>query len=110
MISKNLYVQLLVRVFILIALSLVLGWMIFQKEMYMLSLIPIIAIIIQTVNLVRFLNATNRRLFYFFDADAVFASDGSFELERQCGNAFGETSEFRDVFGVMHIDYRANVQ
>ena len=68
MISKNLYVQLLVRVFILVVLSLLLGWVIFQKEMYLLSTIPVIAIIVQTINLVRFLNATNRRLFYFFDA------------------------------------------
>ncbi|NQU55314.1 MAG: hypothetical protein HQ522_22580 [Bacteroidetes bacterium] len=68
MISKNLYVQLLVRVLILVALSLLLGWIIFKKEMYLLSVVPVIALIVQTVNLVWFLNATNRRLFYFFDA------------------------------------------
>jgi len=68
MISKNLYVQLLVRVLILLTLSFVLAWMIFQKELYTLSVVPVLAILIQTINLVRFLNATNRRLFYFFDA------------------------------------------
>ncbi len=68
MISKNLYVQLLVRVLILVALSLLLGWMIFQKEMYLISVVPVIALIVQIVNLIWFLNATNRRLFYFFDA------------------------------------------
>lgn len=68
MISKNLYVQFLVRVLILVLLSLSLGWMIFQKEMYLLSILPVIALIVYTVNLVWFLNVTNRRLFYFFDA------------------------------------------
>lgn len=68
MISKNLYVQLLIRVLILVAFALLLGWTIFQKEMYILSVIPVIAIIIQTVNLIWFLNTTNRQLFYFFDA------------------------------------------
>ncbi|MBT6005998.1 MAG: hypothetical protein HOG79_09790, partial [Prolixibacteraceae bacterium] len=68
MISKNLYVQLLIRVLVLVALALLLGWMIFHKEMYIISVIPVIAIIIQTINLVWFLNTTNRRLFYFFDA------------------------------------------
>ena len=43
MISKNLYVQLLIRVLILVAVALLLGWMIFQKKMYILSVIPVIA-------------------------------------------------------------------
>lgn len=68
MISKNLYVQILVRVLVLVVLALLLGWIIFQKGMYVLSIVPVIAIIIQTVNLIHFLNTTNRRLFYFFDA------------------------------------------
>lgn len=68
MISKNLYIQLLLRVLILVAVALLLGWMIFQKELYILSFIPAVVLIFQTVNLIWFLNATNRRLFYFFDA------------------------------------------
>ena len=68
MISKNLYIQLLVRVLGLVAMALLLGWMIFQKELYILSFIPAVALIFQTVNLIWFLNATNRRMFYFFDA------------------------------------------
>jgi len=68
MISKNLYFQLLFRVLLLLAVSLLIGWMVFQKEMYMLSIISAIVLIVQTVNLVYFLNVTNRRLFYFFDA------------------------------------------
>jgi two-component system nitrogen regulation sensor histidine kinase NtrY len=68
MISKNLYVQFLVRVLLLVVISMLLGLMIHKGENFALSLVLIIIIIIQTVNLVRYLNATNRRLFYFFDA------------------------------------------
>lgn len=68
MISKNLYVQLLIRVLILVLLSLLLGWLIFKKEMYVMSIMVGIASVVQTINLLWFLNATNRRLFYFFDA------------------------------------------
>ena len=68
MISKNLYVQILVRVLFLVAVALLLGWVIFQKKMYILSIIPGIVITTQTVNLIWFLNSTNRRLYYFFDA------------------------------------------
>jgi nitrogen fixation/metabolism regulation signal transduction histidine kinase len=52
----------------LVAVALLLGWLIFQKEMYILSIIPIIVLFFQTANLIWFLNATNRQLFYFFDA------------------------------------------
>jgi two-component system nitrogen regulation sensor histidine kinase NtrY len=68
MISKNLYFQLLIRVLILVLLSLLLGWLIFNKEMYVMAIVVVIAFLVQTINLLWFLNATNRRLFYFFDA------------------------------------------
>lgn len=68
MISKNLYVQILFRVFILVILALLLGWLIFQKELYFLSILPLIVLVIQSINLVRFLNTTNRRIHYFFEA------------------------------------------
>jgi nitrogen fixation/metabolism regulation signal transduction histidine kinase len=68
MISKNLYVQLLIRVLILVSLALLIGWLIFQKEMFILSFVLVVAFIFQTANLIWYLNATNRRIFYFFDA------------------------------------------
>ena len=68
MISKNLYVQLFVRVLCIVGVALFLGWVLFQKKMYILSIIPSIILLFQSANLIWFLNATNRRLFYFFDA------------------------------------------
>ena len=68
MISKNLYFQILFRVLFLVLFTIILGWLIFKKEEYVFSIVMVILIIIQTVNLVRFMNITNRRLHYFFDA------------------------------------------
>ncbi len=68
MISKNLYVQILFRVFILVILALLMAWLIFQKELYFLSVLPLLVLIIQSINLVHFLNTTNRRIHYFFEA------------------------------------------
>ncbi|WP_346857285.1 ATP-binding protein [uncultured Draconibacterium sp.] len=68
MISKNLYLQILVRVLILVASALFLGWTIFEEKAYILASIPAIFLLISTFNLLYFLNRINRRIFYFFDA------------------------------------------
>lgn len=68
MISKNLYVQILVRTLIMVSFAVVLGWAFFDKEWYVLSIVLVFALTITTANLIWFLNKTNRRLFYFFDA------------------------------------------
>ena len=68
MISKNLYIQILFRVLILVAFSLLSGWTLFAKEWYFISIVFFIATGISVANLVWFLNTVNRRLFYFFDA------------------------------------------
>lgn len=68
MISKNLYVQLLLRILLLVAAALFLGWTIFDQKMYILSVIPTLILIFTTFNLIYFINRINRRIFYFFDA------------------------------------------
>jgi len=68
MISKNLFLQIFFRVLLLVLFSLLLGWLIFEKGEYIFSIVITIIIVIQTSNLVRFMNITNRRLHYFFDA------------------------------------------
>jgi nitrogen fixation/metabolism regulation signal transduction histidine kinase len=55
-------------VLLLLAVSLFLGWFLFKKELYIFAVISGIILLFQILNLVRFLNATNRRMFYFFDA------------------------------------------
>lgn len=68
MISKNLYVQILFRVAILVGFCLLGGWMLFDREWYLGSILMFSGTIISSGNLIYFLNSTNRRLFYFFDA------------------------------------------
>ncbi len=67
MISKNLYAQILIRVLLLVLFALIFGWFAGNNQ-YIISVIPTIVIIVLTTNLIRFLNKTNRQLFYFFDA------------------------------------------
>lgn len=68
MISKNLYVQIIFRVLLLVAAALCLGWFIFGPMAAILSLVPILALTIISIDLIVFLNRVNRRLYYFFDA------------------------------------------
>ena len=68
MISKNLYLNLLVRVLILVALSLLAGYLIATGSSLRLSLICFVGIAILTANLISFLNVTNKKIRYFFDS------------------------------------------
>jgi len=68
MISKNLYVQILIRILLLVLFALIFGWLTFGINQYLLSILSAFGIIIVTINLIRFFNKTNRQLFYFFDA------------------------------------------
>ncbi len=68
MISKNLYVQIIIRVLLMVAMALLLGYTVFTKQAFIISIIPVLLILISTINLIYFLNRINRRIFYFFDA------------------------------------------
>jgi nitrogen fixation/metabolism regulation signal transduction histidine kinase len=84
MISKNLYVQILIRVLLLIAAALFLGWTLFKQEAYILSLIPLLVLLIISYNLIYFLNRINRRIFYFFDA--IKNEDSTLSFPNSCNN------------------------
>ncbi len=68
MISKNLYLQILIRVLFLVATALFLGWTIFAQKSYIIASIPTVILLLSTYNIIYFLNRINRRIFYFFDA------------------------------------------
>lgn len=68
MISKNLYLNLLVRVLLIVILSILLGYLIASGKSLRISLICLLALVILTVNLISFLNATNKKIKYFFDS------------------------------------------
>ncbi len=68
MISKNLYVQIILRILLLVAAALLFGWTLFEQHAYILSVIPAIALLAITINLIYYLNRINRRIHYFFEA------------------------------------------
>jgi two-component system, NtrC family, nitrogen regulation sensor histidine kinase NtrY len=68
MISKNLYISLITRVLILIALSLLLGYFVFVGQSLRISIIIFVAIVLLSVSLIHFLNTTNRKIKFFFDS------------------------------------------
>lgn len=68
MISKNLYLNLLVRVLLIVILSILSGYLIASGKSLRISLISLVTMTILTVNLITFLNATNKKIKYFFDS------------------------------------------
>lgn len=67
MASRNFYLQLIARVLILFLTALGLAFSIVYKE-YVLTTIASLLLIAQVVGLIRFINSTNRKIAYFFDA------------------------------------------
>lgn len=67
MISKNLYLKLTIRVILIVLLALAASYC-FVTSWYLLSLLSLLFLCIQAVVLIRFVNHTNRKIAYFFDA------------------------------------------
>jgi two-component system nitrogen regulation sensor histidine kinase NtrY len=68
MISRNLYFNIIVRVFVLLLLSLCFSYFVLVNPSLRLSIIIIVLLLIVTYNLISFLNATNRKIRSFFDS------------------------------------------
>jgi len=68
MISKNLYFNIVFRVLLILLFSLLLGYFVFVHHSLRLSLICILILVLVTINLVHFLNTTNRKIRFFFDS------------------------------------------
>jgi nitrogen fixation/metabolism regulation signal transduction histidine kinase len=83
MISKNLYINLVLRVLLIVALSILLGWLISDDKSFRISIICFLTIVILTFNLISFLNATNRKIKYFFDSVKNDDSNLFFSVEEK---------------------------
>ena len=81
MISKNLYLNILIRVLLIIALSVLLGYLIFKSQSLRFIIICILFIIFLTISLLHYLNTTNRKIRFFFDSvrndDSGFSFPGN---------------------------------
>lgn len=67
MVSKHIYVQLVLRIIAITITALVLVFFFFEDQ-YLLTLLMSVFLVLQTVFLIRYMNYTNRKIAYFFDA------------------------------------------
>ena len=67
MVSRHIYLQLVFRI-LLLAMTALLASCFFFLEQYFVSLILILLLVLQTILLIRYVNHTNRKIAYFFEA------------------------------------------
>lgn len=68
MISRNLYLQIVFRVVFIVFPSVVAGWLIASNQSLLLILLCISLIIAVVINLINYLNSTNRKISYFLES------------------------------------------
>jgi len=67
MASRNFYIQLIVRILFLTLTAILLGFGAI-KEAYIWLIVAVVALVIQVFSIIQFINRTNRKIAYFFDA------------------------------------------
>ncbi len=67
MVSRNIYLQLILRIIFITSTAIAMAFF-FLKTEYILSLFFLSLLIIQTVLVIQYINQTNRKIAYFFDA------------------------------------------
>ncbi len=67
MVSRNIYIQLIFRIVFITGLALGIGFLFFTQR-YILAAILLFLLVLQTVFLIQYINQTNRKIAYFFDA------------------------------------------
>jgi nitrogen fixation/metabolism regulation signal transduction histidine kinase len=89
MISKYLYINIIIRVLFLVVFCSLLGYFLFVDYAIRIALISFIALIVLTLNLISFLNTTNKKIRFFFDSVRNDDSSLSFPIDIK-GLAFSE--------------------
>lgn len=67
MVSKNIYVELVIRIVCITITAMGMGFLYFDQQ-YILALMLLLLLVLQTSILIRYVNHTNRKIAYFFDA------------------------------------------
>jgi len=86
MISKKLYINIIIRVSIIVALSVLLGYFIVREQSLRFSIICSVTIILLTVSLISYLNRTNRNIRFFFDSVRNDDSNLTFPVDNKSGS------------------------
>jgi two-component system nitrogen regulation sensor histidine kinase NtrY len=94
MISRNLYLNITLRVLLIVILSLLLAYYVFDKHSLRFSIIISLAIIMLTISLITYLNTTNRKIRFFFDSVRNDDSNLSFPVD-------AKDKRFRELYRSM---------
>jgi len=86
MISKRLYINIIIRVSLIAALSILLGYLIFSEHSVRLSILCSVTILFTTVSLITYLNRTNRNIRFFFDSVRNDDSNLTFPVDTKKGD------------------------
>jgi len=84
MVSKNIYTKIVIRVLLLAATSLIMSWTFFGAKTYFLGSFLVFIFVIQCSELIYFLNRTNRKIAFFFDA--IRNDDSTLNFPGNTGN------------------------
>jgi nitrogen fixation/metabolism regulation signal transduction histidine kinase len=86
MISKRLYINIIIRVSLIAVLSILLGYFIFSEHSVRLSILCSVTILFTTLSLITYLNRTNRNIRFFFDSVRNDDSNLTFQVDAQKGD------------------------
>jgi two-component system, NtrC family, nitrogen regulation sensor histidine kinase NtrY len=84
MISKRIYLNIIVRIVLITVISVITGFLVATKGNYFYPASLVLLIIILAINLIIYLNTTNRRIQFFFDA--VRNEDSNLSFPSDPGN------------------------
>ena len=81
MFSKSLYLNIIIRVVLIVLFSVILSYFVVVDQSIRFSIICILIIVFLTVNLILYLNRTNKKIRFFFDSVRNDDSNLSFSAE-----------------------------
>lgn len=81
MFSRNLYFNIILRVLLIVLLSVVLGYFAIIDRSFRFSIICFLTLVFLTINLISYLNSTNKKIRFFFDSVRNDDSNLSFPVE-----------------------------
>jgi two-component system, NtrC family, nitrogen regulation sensor histidine kinase NtrY len=85
MFSKNLYYNIVLRVLLIVLTSALLGFFLIVEHSVRLGIISALVLTLLTINLVLYLNRTNRKIRFFFDS--VRNDDSNLSFPQETGSA-----------------------
>jgi len=84
MVSRSLYSNIILRACLLATTALLMGWIFFERENIILGIFIAVIFVFQVIELIHFLNRTNHKIAFFFDA--IRNDDSTLNFPKKTGN------------------------